>query len=150
LKRILSVVPAFVIAGIFLQVCAVAAIHARESPQHSKPKAEQSPTVITLTATDLHFEPSVIHLTVDERYELQVTSPDSTRGIRISPFPNGGKANTPPGLSFPSGEDCWKLQKGETVLIGIVPTEPGTYTYSCCKACGKAQKKMTGRIIVDR
>lgn len=151
MRRILSFVPALVIAGILLQICAAgAANNSSPFPQHAKPKTEDPPTVVTMTATDFRFEPSVLRLKIDERYELQVTSPDSTHGIRISPFPDGSKANTPPGLSFPNGEDCWKLQKGETVVIGIVPTEPGTYTYSCCKACGKSEKKMTGQIIVER
>ena len=53
-------------------------------------------------------------------------------------------------LSLPNGEDCYKLKAGEMVTIGIVPTEPGTYTFTCCKTCGSGHKKMKGQIIIDR
>jgi hypothetical protein len=106
-----------------------------DSPrQISKQQAEKPPTVISLSVAQSHFEPSVLHLRIDERYELHVESADTTRGIRISPFPEGAEAHTAPGLFFANGEDCWKLPKGETVLIGVVPTEPGNYIYSSAKA----------------
>ncbi len=117
--------------------------------QQTKPSSEKPPRVISVTAKDFEFEPALIHMKVDERVELDVMSSDKTHGIRIIPFPDGAKANTAPGLSFPSGEDCWKLKKGETVVIGVVPTEQGTYTFSCCKLCGSGHKKMKGQIIVD-
>jgi heme/copper-type cytochrome/quinol oxidase subunit 2 len=135
---------------LFFQVFGTSARNANASAQKSKQQAEKPPTVISVNATGLHFDPSVLHLKVDERYELHVMSDDTTRGIRISPFPDGAQASTPPGLFFPNGEDCWKLNKGQTVLIGVVPTEPGTYAYSCCKGCGNAGGKMTGQIIVER
>lgn len=117
--------------------------------RQTKQSREKPPRVISVAAKDFEFEPALIHMKVDERVELDVTSSDKTHGIRIIPFPDGAKANTAPGLSFPNGEDCWKLKKGETVVIGVVPTEPGTYTFSCCKLCGSGHKKMKGRIIVD-
>ena len=115
----------------------------------TQPQREKPPRIISVTAKDFDFAPAAIHMKVDERVELDVTSSDKTHGMRISAFPDGGKANTAPGLSFPNGEDCWKLKKGEMVAIGIVPTEPGAYTFSCCKLCGSGHKKMKGQIIVD-
>lgn len=119
------------------------------SSQETNPQREKPPRIISVTAKDFDFEPAVIHMKVDERVELDVTSSDKTHGIRISAFPAGAKVNTAPGLSFVNGEDCWKLKKGEMVEIGIVPTEPGTYTFACCKLCGSGHKKMKGQVIVD-
>lgn len=121
---------------------------AREA-QETKPHPEKPPRIVSVNAKNFEFDPAVIHMKVDERVELDVTSEDRTHGIHISAFPDGAKANTAPGLSFPNGEDCYKLKKGEVVVIGIVPTEPGTYTFTCCKLCGSGHKKMKGQIIVD-
>ena len=117
--------------------------------QETKLQREKPPRIISVTAKDFDFEPAVIHMKVNERIELDVTSSDKTHGVRISAFPDGAKVNTAPGLSFANGEDCWKLKKGEMVEIGIAPTEPGTYTFTCCKLCGSGHKKMKGQIIVD-
>jgi len=119
------------------------------SSQETRPPHEKPPRIISVTAKDFDFEPAVIHMKVDERVELDVTSSDKTHGIRITTFPDGARVNTAPGLSFANGEDCWKLKKGEMVEIGVVPTEPGTYTFTCCKLCGSGHKKMRGQIIVD-
>jgi heme/copper-type cytochrome/quinol oxidase subunit 2 len=117
--------------------------------QEPKPPREKPPRIVSVDAKNFEFDPAVIHMKVDERVELDVTSEDHTHGIRISAFPDGAKTNTAPGLSFPNGEDCFKLKKGEMVAIGIVPTEPGTYTFICCKLCGSGHKKMKGQIIVE-
>lgn len=119
------------------------------SSQETRPPHEKPPRIISVTAKDFDFEPAVIHMKVDERVELDVTSSDKTHGIRITTFPDGARVNTAPGLSFANGEDCWKLKKGEMVEIGVVPTEPGTYIFTCCKLCGSGHKKMRGQIIVD-
>jgi cytochrome c oxidase subunit II len=115
-----------------------------------KPPIESHPRVITVTAKDFEFDPSEIHLKVGEKIRLQVVSSDRTHGIHISAFPDGAKANTPPGLAFTLGEDCFKLKKGEAVPIDIEATEPGTYSFLCCKSCGTGHKRMKGRIIVER
>jgi cytochrome c oxidase subunit II len=119
-------------------------------PQEPNRQHEKPPRIVSVNAKNFEFDPAVIHMKVDERVELDVTSEDRTHGIRISAFPDGAKTNTAPGLSFPNGEDCYKLKAGEMVAIGIVPTEPGTYTFTCCKTCGGGHKKMKGQIIVDR
>jgi hypothetical protein len=74
---------------------------------------------------------------------------DVTLGIRINPFPDGATNATPPGLYLLYGEDCWKLRKNETVPIDVVGETPGTYSYTCCKGCGKEHKGMRGQLIVD-
>lgn len=117
----------------------------------SKPKraAEPPPRIIAMTAKDFAFDPEVIHMKVGEKVRLQVISTDRTHGLHVSAFPDGAKANTPPGLAFIFGEDCFKLKKGESVPVDIEATEPGTYTFDCCKACGTDHKRMRGQIIVE-
>jgi heme/copper-type cytochrome/quinol oxidase subunit 2 len=122
----------------------------QDQKEKTKPPSEPPPRVIVMTAKDFEFDPSEIHLKVGEKVRLQVVSSDRTHGIHISAFPDGAKANTPPGLAFTLGEDCWKLKKGEAVPVYIDATEPGTYSFLCCKSCGTGHKRMTGRIIVER
>jgi len=119
-----------------------------QKPDSHEP-ANRPPRVISVTARDFTFDPLVIHLKVNEKVELDVVSAGISTGIRINPFPDGAKSNTPPGLSFLFGEDCYKLKKGEMVPILIEATEPGTYSYACCKGCGSNHKVMPGHIIVD-
>jgi heme/copper-type cytochrome/quinol oxidase subunit 2 len=121
---------------------------ASQNPDSHEPTNRPS-RVISVTVRDSAFDPQVIRLKVNEKVELDVTSAGPSTGIRINPFPDGAKANTPPGLSFLFGEDCYKLKKGEMVPIMIEATEPGTYSYTCCKGCGSNHKTMQGRIIVD-
>jgi heme/copper-type cytochrome/quinol oxidase subunit 2 len=104
---------------------------------------------ISLTARKFQFDPAVIHIKVGEKIRFYVTSNDATLGIRINLFPDGATAATPPGLYFVFGEDCWKLRKGETLPIDVVGDTPGTYSYTCCKGCGKEHKDMKGKLIVD-
>jgi len=122
-------------------------------PQIAQQPDPHSPTnrpvrVISIAAKGSTFDPAVVQLKVDEKIELDVTAVGQPIGIRISPFTDGAKANTPPGLSFLFGEDCYKIKKDQTVPILIEGTEPGTYTFRCCKACGN-HKSMEGRIIVS-
>jgi heme/copper-type cytochrome/quinol oxidase subunit 2 len=108
-----------------------------------------SAKTVTLTAKNFQFDPAIIHIKVGQKVRLFVTAPDATLGIRINPFPEGAKTATPPGLYFVFGEDCWKLRKGETLPIDVVGDTPGTYSYTCCKGCGKEHKSMKGQLIVD-
>ena len=151
LKRTVGIAATIVIV---LALFATARGDARASvsirAQEPNRQREKPPRIVSVSAKNFEFDPAIIHMKVDERVELDVTSEDRTHGIRISAFPDGAKTNTAPGLSFPNGEDCYKLKAGEMVAIGIVPTEPGTYTFTCCKTCGSGHKKMKGQIIVDR
>ena len=118
----------------------------KEKPQRS---VEQPPRIIAMAAKDFEFDPALIHLKVGEKVQLRVISSDRTHGLHISAFPDGAKVNTPPGLAFIFGEDCWKLKKGESVPVDIEATEPGTYSFTCCRSCGTGHKRMRGQIIVE-
>jgi heme/copper-type cytochrome/quinol oxidase subunit 2 len=133
-----------VIAAVAL--AAPAAISQEEKPV--KP-FNQPAQVIVITAAEFKFTPPVIHVKAGQNIQLQVTATDKTHGIRINPFPEGGTGGTPPGLEFLYGEDCYKLKKGEMVKIELIGHTPGTYTFSCCKACGSGHKRMKGELIVD-
>jgi heme/copper-type cytochrome/quinol oxidase subunit 2 len=127
---------------------------AQEPPDAVTPNPSHSPAnrparVVTVSTKDFTFAPQLIHLKVNEKVELDVTGGTEELGVRVNPFPDGAKANTPPGLSFLFGEDCYKVKKGQMVPILIEATEPGTYTFSCCKDCGSKHKTMTGKIVVD-
>jgi heme/copper-type cytochrome/quinol oxidase subunit 2 len=120
-----------------------------EQGEKTKRPAEPPPRIIAMTAKNFEFDPAVIHMKVGDKVRLQVISSDRTHGLHISAFPDGAKANTAPGLAFIFGEDCWKLKKDESVPVDIEATEPGTYSFQCCKACGTGHKRMKGQIIVE-
>jgi cytochrome c oxidase subunit 2 len=121
----------------------------QEQGEIPKRSAEPPPRIIPMTARNFEFDPAVIHLKIGDKVRLQVISTDRTHGLHISAFPDGAKADTAPGLAFIFGEDCWKLKKGESVPVDIEATEPGTYSFLCCKLCGNGHKRMKGQIIVE-
>jgi heme/copper-type cytochrome/quinol oxidase subunit 2 len=121
----------------------------QDPPPHGSHLPRNQPSrVISVSAKDSAFEPTTAHMKVNEKIELDVTAGGDTLGVRVNPFPDGAKANTPPGLSFQFGEDCYKIRKGEMTPILIEATEPGTYSFTCCRDCGGKHKGMIGRIIV--
>jgi heme/copper-type cytochrome/quinol oxidase subunit 2 len=143
-------------AALFGFAVAGAVRSSAQSPQEEqteKPKPQRTveppPRVIATTAKDFEFDPAVIHMKVGDKVRLQVISSDRTHGLHISAFPDGAKVNTAPGLAFIFGEDCWKLKRGESVPVDIEATEPGTYSFQCCKTCGTGHKRMKGQIIVE-
>jgi cytochrome c oxidase subunit 2 len=110
---------------------------------------ERTPRIIRVTAKNFEFEPSVIHVKEGEKIQLKVTSVDKTHGLHISPFPDGGKVSTPPGLMFTYGDDCLKLKKDLTETVEFIAQDRGTYSFLCCKKCGTGHGRMKGQIIVD-
>ncbi len=148
---------AFIAVILMLAFAAPASVQSStRSPQEDQtqkdkphPKPEAPPRIIVMTAKDFEFAPAVIHLKVGDKVRLQVISSDRTHGLHISAFPDGAKANTPPGLAFILGEDCFKLKKGDSVPVDIEAAEPGTYSFQCCKSCGTGHKRMKGQIIVE-
>jgi cytochrome c oxidase subunit 2 len=110
---------------------------------------ERAPRIIQVTAKNFEFQPSVIHVKEGEKIQLKVTSVDKTHGLHISPFPDGGKPSTPPGLMFTYGDDCLKLKKDLTETMEFIAQDRGTYSFLCCKKCGTGHGRMKGQIIVD-
>jgi cytochrome c oxidase subunit 2 len=118
-----------------------------QEPEEKPP--ERAPRIIQVTAKNFEFEPSVIHVKEGEKIQLKVMSVDKTHGLHISPFPDGGKPNTPPGLTFTYGDDCLKLKKDLTETVEFIAQDRGTYSFLCCKKCGTGHGRMKGQIIVD-
>jgi heme/copper-type cytochrome/quinol oxidase subunit 2 len=151
--RFVALVAIAVVVGFAVPGSVYSSAQSPQEDQADKPKPQRSveppPRIIAMTAKDFEFDPPVIHMKVGDKVRLEVISSDRTHGLHISPFPDGAKVNTAPGLAFIFGEDCWKLKKGESVPVDIEATEPGTYSFQCCKTCGTGHKRMKGQIIVE-
>jgi cytochrome c oxidase subunit II len=133
-----------------LAVCLVLLpVHGSAQDALSPKKSPPAPVILHMTAKNFEFDPPEIHVRQGAPIELHVVSTDRTHGIRIDPFPDGRKPNTPPGLSFINGEDCYKLKKDEDVVVLFTGMDVGTYSFECCKLCGSGHKKMVGKIVVD-
>ena len=124
--------------------CLALPVRAQQPPPSTKPVQE-----IQMTAKDFEFDPPIVHVKVGTSVKLTVTSTDRTHGIRINSFPEGAAGNTPPGLEFVFGQDCFKLKKNDPVTIEFIAHDAGTYSFTCCKLCGTGHKRMKGQIIVD-
>ncbi|MGH9757855.1 MAG: cupredoxin domain-containing protein [Candidatus Acidiferrales bacterium] len=133
----------FLASAAFL-ACFALPVCAQQAPSAQKPVQE-----IQMTAKDFEFDPPIIHVKVGTSVKLIVTSADRTHGIRINLFPDGAAGNTPPGLEFVFGQDCFKLKKNDPVAIEFIAHDAGTYSLTCCKLCGTGHKRMKGQIIVD-
>src|SRR5262249_52927763 len=111
--------------------------------------AQAPPRVIRVTARNFEFEPPEIRVRVGEWVQLRVSAEGQTQGLGSSPFPEGAQPNTPPGLSFASGDDCVKVGKGTTETVEFTAQKAGTYLFSCCQKCGWGHSHMKGKIIVE-
>lgn len=132
------------LAGAAFLACLAIPVRAQQPPPAKKPAQE-----IQMTAKDFEFDPPVVHVKVGASVKLIVTSTDRTHGIRINLFPEGAAGNTPPGLEFIFGQDCFKLKKADPVVIEFTAHDAGTYSFTCCKLCGTGHKRMKGQIVVD-
>jgi heme/copper-type cytochrome/quinol oxidase subunit 2 len=110
---------------------------------------DQAAQIIELTAKKYEFLPSPLHVKKGQKIQLKVTASDHDHGIKMPLVPDGADKTGAPGLIFSSSEDCWKIKKGETVMIEFVAKTPGTYTFKCCVDCGLGHRHMRGQIIVD-
>jgi cytochrome c oxidase subunit II len=132
-----------------IAVLALVAATGTAQKSGSRNELSSAPLVMHMTAKDFEFDPPEIHVRQGATVELRVVSSDHTHGIHVNPFPDGAKPSTPPGLSFPIGEDCYKLKKDVEVTVLFTAQDPGTYSFKCCKLCGSGHKKMVGKLVVD-
>lgn len=130
-------------AAIFL-ACFALPVRAQQASSAAKPVQE-----IRMTARSFEFDPPIVHVKAGTNVKVIVTSTDRTHGIRIALFRDGAAGNTPPGLEFVFGQDCFKLRKNDLVEIEFMARDAGAYSFTCCKLCGSGHKKMKGQIIVD-
>lgn len=109
-----------------------------------------APTVIHVTAQKYHFDPSPIHVSDGATVELHIMAVDHAHGFLANIYPDRAAA-TPvsPALVFTHPQNCWKIEKGQEVVIEFVARRPGTYAFRCCNFCGFGHLGMKGEIIVD-
>lgn len=105
--------------------------------------------IIEMTAKKYEYSPSPVHLKVGMKVQLKITALDRKHGFKISPYPDGAKAQGDPGLAFTTEQDCWDLEKGQPTTIEFVAQAPGTYTFHCCHRCGFGHSGMKGQLIVE-
>jgi len=112
---------------------------------------EQNSQVIEMTAKKYEFSPSTVHVKAGSKLVLNVTATDRTHGIRIPTVPDGAAAEAPPGLVLtpPPPKDCYRLEKGQQLVVSVEAKTPGTYTFKCCVHCGPGHSGMKGQLIVD-
>lgn len=108
-----------------------------------------STKVIEVSAKKYEFDPAEIHVKKGTRVELKVHSVDETHGIKLSLTPEGGKAESTPGLIFDKPDDNGKVEKNQDQILDFVARQPGTYEFKCAKMCGIHHGKMKGKLIVE-
>jgi len=88
--------------------------------------------VITMTAKNFDFDPSVITVKKGEKVRLLITSTDREHGIKIE------------------GYDINQvLKKGETETIEFTADKAGTFVFKCSVYCGRGHGKMKGKLVVE-
>jgi len=112
---------------------------------------DQAPKVIEMTAKKYEFNPLPLHIKKGQKIQLKITATDHDHGFKISPYPEGADRKGTPGIVFASeqSQDCWKVKKGETVIVEFTAPTAGTYTFKCCVDCGWGHRRMKGELIVD-
>jgi|SRR5579864_3698969 len=105
--------------------------------------------VIEISAKRYEFDPSPIHVKVGTKVQLKITATDHDHGFKLLPYPDGAPQTGDAGLAFIDHQDCWKIEKGQTVTVEFVAKTAGTYTFKCCVFCGFSHGKMKGALIVD-
>ena len=88
--------------------------------------------VITMTAKDFAFDPSVITVKKGEKVRLLITATDRDHGIKIQ------------------GYDIDQvLKKGQTETIEFTANKAGTFEFKCSVYCGMGHRKMKGKLVVE-
>ena len=105
--------------------------------------------VIEVTAKKYEFDPSPIHVKKGTKVQLKITATDHSHGFKTEEFPEGSDKKGTPGLTFTSFQDCWKIEKGQSVTVEFVAQIPGKYPFKCCVHCGWGHRGMKGELIVD-
>ena len=103
--------------------------------------------VIEMTAKKYEFSP--VRVKAGTKVQLKVTATDRDHGIAIDAVAEGAAKDSAPGLIIDSPEKCWKLPKGEPVMINFTAQTAGTYQIKCCLHCGLGHGGMKGTIVVE-
>ena len=109
----------------------------------------QNANVVEVSAKKYEYNPSQIHVKQGAKVELRITATDHSHGFKMGTFPDGSNEHGSPGLAFTSPQDCWKIEKGQSLTIEFVAQTAGTYSFKCCVRCGTGHGGMKGQLIVD-
>ncbi len=119
------------------------------TPTNQASSNAQNVRVIQVTAKKYEFDPSPIRVRQGSRVQLKITARDHVHGLKISEFADGDQSRTKPGLVLTSGQDCVRIEKGQTATVEFVAQSPGTYPFRCCVRCGWHHRAMKGQLIVE-
>lgn len=112
------------------------------------PSTADALQTINVTAKKYEFNPSTIRVKQGTRVQLRITATDHTHGFKIADSPEGAAPQAKAGLVFPARQDCYRIQKGQTMTIDFTAQTPGTYRFKCCVHCGLHHGRMKGQLIV--
>ena len=103
---------------------------------------------VEISAKKYEFTPNVIRVKAGERVRLKVHSVDEPHGVKLSLYPEEGKAKAS-GLKFDSPDTNGKVEKNVDQVLEFIALMPGTYEFKCAKLCGMGHGKMKGKLIVE-
>ncbi len=132
-------------ALVFLACAGISTTSFVPAAQTSAPQ----PVIIQLTAQKYHFDPSTVRVKSGSHVELHIKALDRSHGFSINTYPDKAASTGPPGLVFTDPQSCWRIEKGQEVVIKFVANQPGTYAFKCCVFCGFGHMGMKGELIVD-
>jgi len=139
---------------ILIAVAACVASDARPRAAHLSPSASspavpaESVQVINMTAKKYEFDPATIHVKQGTKVQIKISATDHAHGLKISEIADGDSKGKP-GLVFTSGQDCTKVEEGQSATVEFVAQAPGTYSFRCCVHCGWHHRAMKGAVVVE-
>jgi cytochrome c oxidase subunit 2 len=86
---------------------------------------------ITVTATDLGFDPVAINVKKDEKVRLVITAADCDHEFKLNAF-----------------DVNQELKKGDPTIIEFTASKAGAFDFTCGVYCGKGHHKMKGKLVV--
>lgn len=120
------------------------------APGAQNPNSEQQdkPEVIDVTAKKYEFSPAEIRVKKGAKVRLKIHSVDEDHGMKLSPYPEGSKDKSRPGLVFDNPQGNGKVEKGKDQILDFVAERAGTYEFKCAVFCGIHHGRMKGKLIV--
>jgi cytochrome c oxidase subunit II len=105
--------------------------------------------VIDVSAKKYEFTPAEIRVKKGAKVRLKIHSVDETHGMKLSPYPEGSRDKSTPGLVFDNPQDNGKVEKGKDQILTFVAEQTGTYEFKCAVVCGIHHGRMKGKLIVE-
>jgi heme/copper-type cytochrome/quinol oxidase subunit 2 len=87
---------------------------------------------ITMTATDLGFDPAEINVKQAEKVRLIITATDCGHEFKLNAF-----------------DVNQELKKGDPTIIEFTASKAGAFDFTSGMYCGKGHHKMKGKLVVS-